>query len=203
MSSEGITSFYSQLTVCILNKHFHFIEIVDVSISEDNECTSSACHTEIAQLKQQICGSEKRIQDAKKKYHELLVQNLKKDILINQLEENMKQYNEFRGVISDTAIDVLSSIDNSKSKDLFFISTAVKDLYQKELPKLKQRTYSGQKRTTAKISKDAITPEKKNVLKELFRQRMKNDPDSENRMKIFATHVKQAIESINDNKTNK
>lgn len=180
---------------------FYFIEILDVTISEDNECTSSSCHTEIAQLEQEIYNSEKRIQDAKKKYHELLVLNLKKDIRINELEKNMKQYNEFRGAISDKTIGVLSSIDNSKSKDSFFLLTAVKDLYQKDLLKLKQRTYSGQKRTTAKTSKDPITPEKRNLLKELFRQRMKEIPNSENRMKNFATHVKQAIENIN--RTNK
>lgn len=174
---------------------------MDVSIYEDNECTSSVCQTEIVQLKQELYESKKRIQAAKEKYHQLLVLNVKKDVQIGELEIDMEKYDGFCGIISDEAIGVLSSIDHSKSKDSFFISVAVKDLYQNDLSKLKQKTYSGRQHTTAKTSKNTITPEKKSVLKELFCQRMKNATDSENRMNSFAKHVKQAIQNIN--KTNK
>lgn len=202
MSTEGMLMCnFGKLYFYLLNEYFYFIEIVNVSISEDDECSSSACHTEIAQLQKEIYDSEKRIRDAKTKYHELLVLNLKKDIRINQLNKHMADYNPFRGTISDKTIDILSSIDNSKSKDSVFVLTVVKNLYEKELPKLKERTFSGQKRTTAKTSKEPITPEKKNVLENLFRQRISNEPDNESRMKDFAKYVKQAIDNIN--KTNK
>lgn len=168
-----------------------------MSLYEDDECINSACHTEITQLKQQIGDSEKRISEAKKKYHELLALNLKKDIQISQLEQKMMLYNGFRGVISDKAIDVLNSIQLSKSKDSFFILTAVKDLYREDLLKLKQKTFSGRKNVTANTSKEPISPAKKNVLKELFQQRMSKIPGSENRMNCLAKHVKQAIETIN------
>lgn len=56
---------------------------------------------------------------------------------------------------------------------------------------------SVQKRATAKTPKSPITPEKKNVLENLFCERMKNVPDSESRIKCFGKHVKTAINNIN------
>lgn len=174
---------------------------MSVEVADDNECTNSACHAEITELEKQLFESQKRIQDGKKTYHELLVQNLKKDIQINQLQEKMSNFNEFRGAISNNAIDMLNSIDNSDAKDSLFVLTALKDLYQHDLNNLKQKSYSGQKRLNANSSKDPITPEKKNVLQELFSHRLKHRPDGQNRMKRLAKYVKQAIETIN--KTNK
>lgn len=175
--------------------YFHFIEILDVSLSVDVECSNSTCHTEISKLQEEVKASEGRIQEAKKKYHGMLAQNLKKDIQINQLENETKHYNKFRANISAKTISKLNSFDSSVSKDSLFISTVVKDLYKNDLSKLKERTYSG--RVNTKCPKHPITPEKKKVLMNLFRERVGN---SDIRMKNLSKHVKQAIETINRTK---
>lgn len=142
--------------------------------------------------------SEKRIQQLKKDYHEMLVLNLKKDIEINQLKKDSQSFQTFSGIFSDTTIDSFKSIINSKSKDSFFILTAIKDLYRSDLEKLKKRTYSG--RVNTKNSKEPISPEKKKILTDVFQVRVKREPDGESRMKNLGKHIKVSIENIN--KTN-
>lgn len=81
-------------------------------------------------------------------------------------------------------------MDGLPKKDSAFVLTAVEDIYRNDLHRLVGKTYSGYR-------KEGITPEKKKVLNALFAKRLKNYPDSEQRMKKISKCVKYAIESIN------
>lgn len=159
-------------------------------VSNDTDCSSDGCHSEIRDMQEQISEYKQKIVEAKNKYHEALVLNLKKDMKLEQLQKqlNQSQYDEFIGVISDEAIVKLKGIDCCEKKDSFFILTAVKDLYRNDLSRLKQITYSGRR-------KNPMTPEKKKVLSDLLEKRMANNHDS-TRMKNLGKHVKSSIENI-------
>lgn len=157
----------------------------------DDECTNDVCHTEFLQMKKQICDYKRKIEESKNEYHEALVSNLKKDMKIENLQEQLRksQYDEFHGIISSEAIDQLKKIDHSRKKDSSFILAAVQDLYSSDLSRLKHITFSGR-------NKNPMTPEKKKILADLFGERMKDNPDDTERLNNFGKHVKSAIENI-------
>lgn len=129
---------------------------------------------------------------AKKKYHEVLVSNLKKDFQIEQMKEQLTKYsfNELRGTLKDETIDTLKALEDSQKKDSTFVLTAIKDLYSNDLLRLKNKTYSGRK-------KEPITPEKLKVLRDLFTVRMNSIPNNRERQTNFGRCIKAAIENIN------
>lgn len=140
---------------------------------------------------------ESKIIAAKEIYHESLVTNLKKDIIIGNLEDELKKkkcrYELFRREFGDEIITTLSLMADSKEKDSLFIKTALEHLYRDNLRKLKEKTYSGR-------TKEAITPKKKELLKKLFDKRveyLKDEQEKKDRNQTFGKVVKNAIESIN------
>lgn len=163
-----------------------------MEVSRDDECSNDVCHSEILQIEQRIRDCKQKIEKSKQKYHETLVLNLKKDLIIEQLKKQLQsvQYDEFRGIISDTAVEQLRKINDSQKKDSLFILTALKDLYRNDLTRLKHITYSGR-------TKEPMTPEKKKNLKDLFTERLKNSIDATDRLDNFGKYVKTAIENTN------
>lgn len=168
-----------------------YVEVFD----EDNQCINGKCHTEIQRLNHEISEYEEKVLAAKDKYHQSLVTNLKKDVMIQDLENQLKKldYSKFKGVLTDEAITVLRSFNVSRKKDSIFISTAVKDIYRNDLHRLAGKTFSGR-------TKQPMTPEKKKVLSALFTERVKNLSDSAERMRKLAKCVKAAIDNINKSK---
>lgn len=164
-------------------------------IKEDKKCSNEKCCTEIQCLKFDISKVEKQISAAKDKYHKSLVLNLKKDIMIDELEKQLASATklEFEEFFSQGMITTLRSINGIKKKDSNFILTAVKDMYRDDVHRLKGKTFSGR-------TKEKMTPKKVVVLKALFKERLKNLPDSDERMKNFGKCVKAAIENINNTK---
>lgn len=167
---------------------------VDV-VNEDIECINETCHNEITNLQQRISECESKISKSKEMYHKALVQNLKKDLILEELETQLKksQYAEFSDILSDDTIATLRSINDSYNKDSTFILTAMKHLYRNEMPRLKSITFSGR----VGSNKVQMSPKKKQTLKELFTERVKNLADPVDRMKNFGKHVKDAIYNIN------
>lgn len=167
-------------------------EIVFVNIEIDQECSNENCHNDIENLQSQIVELERKIMQAKDAYHEALTKNLKKDIVIEKLEDQSKnlRFSTFHENLSVETIDELRSIPNSENKDSAFISKAMKDLYREDLSKLKRKTYSGRK-------KEAMTPEKVKILQELFKERIESDPNKVERQNKFGKCIKNAIENIN------
>lgn len=134
---------------------------------QDDDCTNAACHTEILQLQGHFAYREKEIQQAKQKYHEALVLNLKKDVQMEQLEEQSIKttYKQFQGTLQDKTIDELKSLDGSQKSDSKFVLTVVKDLYRNDLLRLQNKTFSGRK-------KESISPEKMKILRDTYNMRM-------------------------------
>lgn len=170
-------------------------EIVYIDIVQDNECTNERCISEIQSLLKEISDLEQEITAAKDIYHESLVANLKKDFMIENLEKTLKKskYDSFRGDFGDEIITTLTLMEESQDKDNLFIRTALMHLYQDDLSKLKDKTYSGR-------TKQAITPKKKEVLQKLFTTRMEFEEDQQKRLdrsKGFGKIMKNAIEYIN------
>lgn len=132
---------------------------------------------------------------AKDIYHNTLIMNLKKDFMIQKLEDelNKSKYDLFRSSFNDEVITALTSIDESKAKDTIFMKKALAYLYRENLCKLKEKTYSGR-------NKEPITPSKKQVLEKLFNKRLeyiKDEQEKADRSKTFGKIIKNAIESIN------
>lgn len=170
-------------------------EFIFVSVEEDNECTNEKCISEIQVLSKQITDLETEIMGAKNEYHESLVMNLKKDFMIQDLEDKWKKsrYDSFRNDFGEKIIDNLALMDNSKEKDTLFIRIAMEHLYCKNLSKLKEKTYSGR-------TKNEITPNKKELLKKLFSKRMEyleEEKEQADRIKSFGKIMKNAIEYLN------
>lgn len=176
--------------------HIIDAEIIFADVIENNECDNEKCHAEINRIKSEISNVEKKISEEKDKYNGALILNLKKDITIEKLSQQLEKmtYNEFQNDFSVEAIANFKSIDQSQAKDTTFILTALKDLYAEDLTKLKERTYSGRR-------KKPVTPMKIKVLEKLFAKRIQNDPDKEIRGKSLGKCIKNAIETINRNQS--
>lgn len=172
-------------------------EIVFVDVGEDNECTNEKCITEIQSLLKEISDLEAELIEAKNMYHELLVLNMKKDLMIDDLEIELKKlqsrYDTFSADFSAEIVATLTSIDDSEEKDTFFMRTALAHLYRDDLSKLKGKTYSGR-------TKEAISPDKKETLRKLFNKRtecVQNQQKRSARNKNIGKIIKNAIEIIN------
>lgn len=168
-----------------------YVNVVDT----DNQCTNEKCHTEILRLEHDISQYEAEILEAKDLYHKLLVANLEKDVTIEELQQQLKKsaYVQFNDKLTYETIEMLKSLNDLPRQDSTFIFIAVKDLYHNNLHRLVEKTYSGRK-------KEPMTPEKKNVLSALFAERLKDLPNSAERMKNFGKCVKAAIDNINKSK---
>lgn len=133
---------------------------------------------------------------ASKQYHETLVLNLKKDLQIRQLKQklNNNRFNAFNEVLSPSTIEELRLLADIPEKDSTFVLMAMKDLYREDLNHLKCKTYSGRK-------KEALTPEKVDVIKKMFIERVdaveKNSKNINDRKSKFSKHVKGALQNIN------
>lgn len=161
---------------------------------EARKCTNGKCDTEIQSLSKQISDLEKEVIKAKELYHESLCSNLKKDLMIEQLEAELEllKYGSFRNDFSEEVITALKLIEDSEQKDTAFIQTAMKYLYRDNLEQLKGKTYSGR-------TKEAVSPKKVEILTKLFNERIRhlNDQDKANRKRYLGRAIKNAIENIN------
>lgn len=177
----------------IMDAQIQFVEFVEV---EANVCS---CTDEIKKIEEEIQAHTIQHERLNKEYYENLIAHLKKDVAIRQLKQkknkHKNQFNDFRGVFSPSAIKELESMIGTSAKVSTFVLKALTNLYHDELPRLKQKTYSGR-------SKEALTPEKSEILKKLLTKRI--DLEEENveigkqRKLRFGKHVKTGIENINN-----
>lgn len=176
----------------ILNAAVIFVD----TNSNGNSCE---CQAEIKKLQDEIYSSNQEIACASKQYHETLVLNFKKDLMIRQLKQKLhdNRFSQFNKNFSASTIDDLKLIDDTPEKDSVFILKTIKDLYVDDLPRLKNKTYSGK-------TKEALSPEKVDVIRKIFIERLdaaeKNNQNNIKRKFKFPTYVKAAIESINRKK---
>lgn len=165
-------------------------------------CPSDLCKTEIDILKRQLVQFENEIHTEKEKYREALISNLRLDLEIEQLESLQKQknrYEEFQGKISMQTISALNHFKDTMDDDSKFVMAAVRDLYSDNISKLKNKTVTGKSST----GKEAISPEKKQTVRDLFEKRLKFASGTglidTSRLKSLNKAIKCAITNITKN----
>lgn len=134
-------------------------------MSED-EC----CSEEIDLLKKELSQWSLKVKQLKDEYKVSLVTNLQKDLIIRDLRQQIKsiKYIKFEANISNSCLDRLRSIGDTCKEDSIFVGVLLKDLYS-ENGALKQKSLSGRSKTG---EKSEFTPEKKQLLEEIYKERM-------------------------------
>lgn len=130
----------------------------------------------------------------KKKYHQLLVENLQKDIIIRDLKKKIasRKYDCFSGEISTDCVNDLEKIGDSKGEDATFVKTIINDFYTQE--ELKKKTVSYR---TKNPEKTAISPEKKKSLEKLFAVRLNCVQEKEEHA-TRTNHLSKLIRNVID-----
>lgn len=140
--------------------------INDIFIMAENCCSG-----EINSLKKNLEEENIKSKELKQQYHQLLIENLQKDVTIRNLKKKFEsfKYGNFKGILSDSCLDELKLFGDSQREDSSFIRCAIKDLYRENIDSLKQKTLSGRSKDDRKTK---ISPEKMSTLDRLFEQRI-------------------------------
>lgn len=170
------------------------IELIDVDVVN---CASEKCYSEIVDLRTELEAHLGKIDELSQQYHDMLIENLKKDAIIRKLEAKLKDgyLNEFREYLSEAAVDELNLVANVSEKDSAFILKLMRQVYKNDLHRLKHKTYSQSIRNK---SKTPLTPTKVDLIKRIYEKRIKGHQNRE-RLERFGKHVKTSIETINKN----
>lgn len=156
--------------------------------------SKNCCTDEIDLLNanlEHLLAEEKQL---KKKYQQILIENLQKDIIIENLKKKIqsKTFKNFTAELSTDCIKKLKEIGNSKAEDSIFVKSIINDFYDQET--LKNKTVSGRSKTSEKTP---ISPEKKKILETIFEERLKNVEEEERttRIKGLSKLIRGALDS--------
>lgn len=169
-------------------------------IFADENCNVESCNSKINELKEEIAAIEIKISESKAKYGQMLIENLKNDVKLEELNEKLQnlRYKEFSGDFAQNTLDVIRSIGVAKHDDPPFVRAAVQSLYASDLTVLKNKSVSGRSKNK---NKTQITPKKRIILEKLFNRRMEiiaaTEVIDEKRKNALTKHIKAAIENIN------
>lgn len=124
------------------------------------------------------------------------MENLKKDIILNDLQKTKKDegFNDFHEKFSIGTLKLLQTFGPEQKEDSSFILAAVRGLYQNNLAALKTKSFSG---NSLNNNKQALSPEKLKILNDLYERRLSALESGDKRKKLFSKHIKNAIASIN------
>lgn len=170
-------------------------DILNAPIVFEDDCTS--CASEIKNADDEIALIEAECKELRRKYHDMLVENIKKDVEIEDLEVKVREqssYAEFTNHFSDESMKTLRSFEIAEANDSKFVLAAVRGLYVDRLEVLKERNLSGRSKTQKKYP---VTPEKKKILQDLFTERIKNATRLAERGQNLNALIKSAIGTIN------
>lgn len=167
---------------------------------DDQQCNNENCIAEIEQLTSEIRNCEKAYKETIVKYQLLLAENLKKDVLIENLHQKLidERFNEFADHFDERKLENFRKIAYSKREDPSFVLAAVQSLYADNLAVLKFKSVSGKSKND---SKTAVTPLKRKILTELFEKRMElvsaKEAINVQRKAALNKHIKAAIVTVN------
>lgn len=168
----------------------------EIEFESDDKCTS--CVGDIKNSEQEITLIQRECKELRRKYHDMLIDNLKKDVEIEDLEmqqvREQSKYTEYTNNFTQKSMETLRSIGNTKADDGKFILAAVIGLYEDRLEILKERNISGRSKSK---TKQPMTIEKMKILQGLFTERIQNSTEFPVRNKNVKTLIKTAIETIN------
>lgn len=170
-------------------------DILNAPIVFNDECT--CCGSEIKNTEDEIALVGAECKELRRKYHNMLVENIKKDVEIDDLEVKVREqssYADFKNKLSDESMKTLRSFGIAEGNDSKFVLAAVKGLYEGRLEVVKERNLSGRSKTQ---KKNPVTPEKMKILQDLFTERIKNTTGSAERGQNLNALIKSAIDTIN------
>lgn len=155
------------------------------------------CKEEIQQLKDEIALCEAERKELKGNYFDMLVENLKKDVEIAEMEKQIQPsiLDGYEDKFPTDSIEQIRLIGFTKEEDSAFVLAVMRGLYDGNLDVLSKKTVTGRSKDE---EKEAISPEKMSIMKHLFDKRVDaNSIDRTERKKKINKHIKSAIESIN------
>lgn len=196
-------------------------------IEKIENCTP--CSIEHIQLKEQLTLAKNRLNEIKKatdfcrdicRYKDeeikqlqagrFVVENLPNHAVqsqppISQLSQSMpvepKPFSKFDNSFSEHQLSELRSVKVAKAGDSNFVLKGVRFLYSSNLAALSKKSVRGTSR-----NKTAVSPEKLNLMKAIFDERLEiigiNQMEQEQRAKRFNTLFHTAINNINKNNQN-
>lgn len=133
-----------------------------------------------------------------------MVENLKKDVELADMEKKIRpnMFLEFRNELSSDTMERLHIIGLEEKNDSSFVLASVRGLYHDRIDDLAKKTVTG--RSKSKGTKEAISPSKMSIIKNMFERRLEMsgcalNTQNERKAKINL-HVKKAIENINKHK---
>lgn len=177
---------------CITVKDILNAKIV---FESDDKCTSCAAETEA--VEKEIASTEKEYKDLRQNYYDMLVENIKKDVEIDELELKIQEksnYTEFTEHFSENSMKFVRLLKNKEAEDSKFVLAVVRGLYEDRLEDLKKKNLSGRSKAT---NKEPVTPEKMATIRSIFAERTKGSAKSDERGRNLRKLIKSAIETIN------
>lgn len=153
---------------------------------------SECCQHEIEILlarNKKLAEEEKRL---KRKYQDLLVENLQKDVIIQSLKEQIVEsaYLNYKDKLSVACIENLRSVGKSQREDSQFIAIILAELYVD----LHKKTLSNSHKSS---DSSAISPSDLQMLQSIFDERLSHIPEeiSDLRKKSLPKLIRNAIDN--------
>lgn len=153
------------------------------------------CCEIVDSLKQELKSVTEKSKQLKQDYQSLLITNLQKDLTIRQLKIKINQ-NKFVSFDKDFSKEILiklNLIGDDKSCDSKFIGLVLNELYGEAL---KNKSWRSDARSK-KNGKSPITPRKKEIIKQLFAERLSHLNADESRAKNLTKLIRNAIDNAN------
>lgn len=131
------------------------------------------CIEEINNLKKEFIELTLKSKELKHNYHELLIENLQKDLLISDLKNKIEnhKYESFTSNLSENCLTNLKLLGDSEKDDQRFVEIILKEIYGESL---KNKSLSGR----SAIGKSSeISLDTKTLLRSLFNERVQYVPE--------------------------
>lgn len=191
--------------------------IDDFYIMAVDGCQSKVCNDKKLSLQQRLASAKSKLEQIKKAQAVAMSICTEKDehvsILLRKLDlvgtdtksdgassAQTLPFSKFEHVFEEGDLKRIRSLGNSVPEDSTFVLQVTKSLYASNLDQLRHKSVTGRSKDN---SKEAITPEKMNLLKSMYIERMGRLPGSESRLGHLNQLTNRAILNINNAKKNK
>lgn len=174
-----------------------------------DSCKNSECLRKKNLLKKQVDEMKEKCRDVEDAIRICDSVMLDKDIKIKSLEQEIKvacavdsnvdpknsasatqSFGGFSMHFSSEKLATLRSIGNNKREDSTFVSAIIKTLYADRLDAIKYKSVTGRSKGE---KKEAITPEKREILNEMFTERIYSTTDDNEERKIRLKKINDHI----------
>lgn len=198
-----------------ITKFFYKERVENAMIEKNIECNNKNCIDKKRALSNtlkkskekhdQIVNATKMCQDMLNKKNEKITslkaelqKQLGRTIRIISSADINNLYTKFRDSFTEAGLAQLCSIDSSA--DSSFVLMCVRFLYQNQLKRLENISITGRSRTGKR--KEAMSPQKITIVKEIFKEKIEalkiNENERIKRFKRLNYHVNTAIQNASD-----